>query len=343
MSEPHSKTPPGSLSNLPKISVLWLAIPIALLAFTFFWKPDSKSTSTELTTANKAAADDSTPEFSYITHKKEDYRPFIHDIREAIRNTVKDETRTGNTTEVSVNFELLDKGISYTYGYTDWFWPASLLKITTLIAYLRQAENDSAFLNTKVAYHHTNLGYSQNFVKDSLKEGNKYSYKQLLERLIVNSDNQACFLLEKTIGEEKINQIYRDFTIDVGRGRKMQDFMPINQYMAILRTLYNATYLTKKYSEYALGLLTRSDFEFGIRAGIPAGIKVASKFGEKADRNDFQLHDCGIVYFDHSPYMIGVMTKGKDYNKMAQTIQHISANIYEIAQSYSKSTQQGGM
>ncbi len=333
-------TPPkkrqGFFSSLPKISIIWLAVPLVVLLLTIFWKPGSKSAviqnnpdETVANTSNNVSSN-----YPYITSKKEDFRPLMHDIREAMRNTVKEEIKTGKVTEVSINFELLDKGVGFTYGYTDWFWPASLLKITTLIAYLKQAETDSTYLDKQIVFHKANLGYNQNFMKDSLKDGKKYSYRELLERLVVTSDNQACFALEKNIGEEKVTQLYNDFSIDVSRGAKLQDFMPINEYMGMLRSLYNATYLNRKYSEYALSLLTRSDFEYGIRGGIPPDVKVASKFGEKADRNDYQLHDCGIVYFKNQPYMLGVMTKGKDYNNMAHAIQHISADIYGIMTKY---------
>ena len=330
---PH--TSEGKPSAIPKISILWLALPVGLLIVTFLWKPGNNTTTVNPDSVNKLKTSvDSTKGESYITHKKEDYRPLMHDIREAIRNTVKDELRNGDATEVSVNFELLDKGVGYTYGYTDWFWPASLLKITTLMAYLKEEEHSPGLLVKKITYHRSNLGYGQNFVKDSLTEGQQYTNSQLLERLIVNSDNQACFILEKNIGQEKIDQVYKEFTVDVARGNKMQDFMPVTQYMQILRTLYNATYVSRKNSEYAMELLTRSDFDYGIKAGIPQGIKVANKFGEKADKYDNQLHDCGIVYYENEPYMVGVMTKGKDYNKMAQTIQRLSANIFEIVKAF---------
>ncbi len=335
MATTPTKRPVGVFSTLPKISVIWLAIPLVILLLTLFWKPSNvPSVVKNHNEETGGSSDNAANGFSYITHKKEDFGPMMHEIRSAVQSTVKDEIKTGKVTEVSISFELLDKGVGYTYGYTDWYWPASLLKITTLIAYLKQADIDSTYLERQLVFHKADLGYNQNFVKDSLTNGKKYTYRQLLERLIMASDNQACFALEQNIGEEKVTELYKDFTINVARGGKMQDFMPINQYMGILRSLYNATYLSRKYSEYALSLLTRSDFEYGIRGGIPPEVKVASKFGEKADRNDFQLHDCGIVYFQNQPYMLGVMTKGKDYNNMAHTIQRLSADIYGIMTKY---------
>ncbi len=324
--------------SIPQISILWLLLPIGLLLLTFFWKPGNSEQANKSidSTQTNSASIDSDNDYTYISHKKEDFRPLVYDIRESIRNTVKDELKSGMATEISVNFELLDKGINFTYGYTDWYWPASLLKIVTLIAYLKESETDTALLSKKIIYHRSNLGYAQNLVKDSLKEGGIYTYNDLLRRLIVNSDNQACYILEKNIGSAKIDKIYSDFTIDVARGNKNLDFIPINQYMQFLRSLYNATYLNKKNSEYALSLLINSEFVYGIRAGIPPGIKVASKFGEKADKNDLQLHDCGIVYYDNHPYMIGVMTKGTNFEKMAQSIQRLSNNIFQVVKNFEK-------
>jgi hypothetical protein len=41
-----------------------------------------------------------------------------------------------------------------------------------------------------------------------------------------------------------------------------------------------------------------------------------------------EFHDCGIVY-SGTPYLLCVMTKGKNYNDLQEAIRKISALTYE--------------
>ena len=82
-----------------------------------------------------------------------------------------------------------------------------------------------------------------------------------------------------------------------------------------------------------LNLLSQSTFNLGIVAGVPQGIVVAHKFGERgfSDPNiPNQLHDCGIVYAK-KPYLVCIMTQGQDYNTLAGEIADISKMIYAYA------------
>jgi len=42
-----------------------------------------------------------------------------------------------------------------------------------------------------------------------------------------------------------------------------------------------------------------------------------------------QLHDCGIVYYPQRPYVICVMTKGRDLDVLKNVIKGISEIVYE--------------
>jgi beta-lactamase class A len=76
-------------------------------------------------------------------------------------------------------------------------------------------------------------------------------------------------------------------------------------------------------------------------AGVPAGISVANKFGERelADGTR-QLHDCGIVYHPERPYVLCVMTKGASFEQLSRTVADVSQLVYreidtEPAQAFS--------
>jgi hypothetical protein len=81
-------------------------------------------------------------------------------------------------------------------------------------------------------------------------------------------------------------------------------------------------------SEFALNLLSQSTFKDGIVSALPFGIVVAHKFGEQGDANSKQLHDMAIIYTGDHPYLITIMTKGKEMKELSRIIGSISTLIY---------------
>src|SRR6185295_18381478 len=97
----------------------------------------------------------------------------------------------------------------------------------------------------------------------------------------------------------------------------------------LFRVLYNSTYLTSANSEYALSLLSQSSFKDGLVKELPPGVTVAHKFGEGGGPEENQLSDAGIVYDGSTPYLIVVMTRGKQLTELSQSISEISKQVYD--------------
>jgi hypothetical protein len=74
-----------------------------------------------------------------------------------------------------------------------------------------------------------------------------------------------------------------------------------------------------------------TEFDQGIVAGVPKGVTIAHKFGERevVGEPEKQLHDCGIVYYPKHPYLICIMTRGSDFEKLAQGIRELSELVYK--------------
>jgi hypothetical protein len=71
----------------------------------------------------------------------------------------------------------------------------------------------------------------------------------------------------------------------------------------------------------------------GLRAGVPPAVAVAHKFGEWQLEEDVpareQLHDCGIVYEPHRPYLLCIMTRGREFATLPGVIAELSRATYE--------------
>jgi beta-lactamase class A len=137
--------------------------------------------------------------------------------------------------------------------------------------------------------------------------------------------------------------VFTDIGIKLPAGADADsDFMTVKEYAYLFRLLYNSTYLNREYSEEAIHLLTKTDFNAGLRAGVPDGVELAHKFGERSilagDKSvtERELHDCGIVYYPKHPYLICVMTKGTDFDALSATIKSISSVVYKNMQTTAK-------
>ena len=75
--------------------------------------------------------------------------------------------------------------------------------------------------------------------------------------------------------------------------------------------------------------LAQSDFNDGLRRGVPSSIAVAHKFGERfLESGERHLHDCGIIYHPTNPYLLCVMTRGTDFDALSALIGDISKEVF---------------
>ena len=150
--------------------------------------------------------------------------------------------------------------------------------------------------------------------------------------MITYSDNAAYALLIDHISNVELIRTYNDLGVDISRSFDNPDgnIMTLKDYSTFYRILYNSSFLTKTYSEKALEILSKTTFSEGMIGGVPTGTVVSHKFGERvfSSTGEKQLHDCGIVYASDKTYILCVMTKGKIFSDLADTIKTISSKIY---------------
>jgi beta-lactamase class A len=248
---------------------------------------------------------------------------------------IKKQKDLGDT--VSVYFRELNDGYHFDIGKDDFFYPASLLKVPTMISILKQAESNPRLLKTTVAFNDSKLLKRQNLdAKETLALGKSYTVDDLVYRMVKYSDNISYYLLmAKVIDRPVLEQTFRDLGfpspyVDISDAQTRY-VLSAEQYSSCFRVLYNATYLNKPMSEKALEYLSKSDFEFGLVAYLPATTVVAHKFGLSVNNEGRQLHDCGIVYYPNHPYLLCVMTASpvKRGDSFDSAIGEISRFIYQ--------------
>jgi hypothetical protein len=91
-------------------------------------------------------------------------------------------------------------------------------------------------------------------------------------------------------------------------------------------------------SDLALKMLAESDFSSGISHNPKIDFPVARKFGLRKSNENIQLHEFGIFYYDHDPYVLGVMTKGPREAELYPVLSGISDIILNEAISHSSTS-----
>lgn len=265
---------------------------------------------------------------------KKNYVEFKTKLEDFIKNNKKE----GKITETSIYFRDLEYGP--TFGINEYltFSPASLLKLPLMITYLTLSESDPSLFDVEVYYTGSeDRGIKQSIVpKKSIKQNTKYFIRDVIEYMIKYSDNKSYYVLLEYLNKISTNQEFlKDTFIDLGiidPSNQLEETINVKSYAGIFTQLFNSTYFSdKKTSEMALDFLNDTDFREGIVAGVPSGIKVAHKFGERYDEDTGvkQLHDCGIVYYPQNPYLLCIMTRGNSMYDLKNTISEISKMLYE--------------
>lgn len=242
----------------------------------------------------------------------------------------------GKASLVSVYFrDLHDAGPSFSVEANTNFSPASLLKVPMALTYFRLSEEQYPdLLNAKIVPVEDEWGLVQHFAPvKGARYGKEYSVSELLSFSLKYSDNVSYFALYDYLvgaiphGEEELLQTFKELGV-LELDANVTNFLSVREYSALFRQLYNASYLRPNLSNTVLSYL--GGLDEGIKGGVPSGVRVASKFGERGfDDGVKQLHDCGIVYYPDNPYILCIMTEGSEWDELSEIIRDIARMVYE--------------
>ncbi|MFH1427346.1 MAG: serine hydrolase, partial [Patescibacteria group bacterium] len=260
------------------------------------------------------------------------------DIKKQIEDYINEKIQTKKISNISVYYRNLNNGPWFGINEDSFFNPASLLKVPILIFYYKLAETQPDILLVKVIYQ-GEYEDKENLENDnnSLIMGNQYTIEELINKMIVYSDNKSAYMLVKflleNVDQELQNKILNEIEKILPSSFLDNHDITAKTYSSLFRILYNASYLNKEMSEKALELLAEVYYDKGLVAKIPREIKVSNKYGfmiTNGAKSNVQLHDCGIIYYPESPYILCIMTKGlEDRDQLESIIQDISEMVYQ--------------
>ena len=258
----------------------------------------------------------------------------LNKLRDNISFIINQQKSIKNISFASVYYRDLNNGPWFGINEKEYFSPASLIKVPLMMAYYKEAENNPEILIKEITNTKDYDPSQQNFAPTNfLQKDQNYTVDQLIDQMIIYSDNIAYQLLLENIDNNLVYKVYADLGVDISKAQEdpAGNILSVKDYGSFFRILYNSSYLDRTMSEKALSLLTKTTFDKGLVAGIPQNVTIAHKFGERryVNTGEHQLHDCGIVYNEKTPYMICIMTRGNNFENLENVIKQISKTIYD--------------
>ncbi len=253
-------------------------------------------------------------------------------FRSKIENFINTEKNNNKVSNASMFFYDLNRGHWIGVNEKDKYNPASMLKVVVMVAYFKEAELDPNILNKSLVYtKEIDDSISKNSLnsQSNLVINKSYVIEDLINKMIIDSDNGAAKLLLNNINKVSLDSIYNALNIENPENTDNFTISP-RKYSLFFRILYSSTYLTREYSEKALKIISEAKFSGGIANGLPQNLIVSHKFGVYInEQKELELHDCGIVYYPNNPYFLCIMTQGQDISNLKNVIKNISSLTYD--------------
>jgi beta-lactamase class A len=255
-----------------------------------------------------------------------------------IQNIITSDEGSGVLTSASVYLREFNDGDWIFAGEERKYDAGSLLKVPEMIALLRMNEEHPGFIDKKITYsNEVTTDKHPVFLSKSIELGHTYTIRELIKYMISYSDNNATGLLTPQLDPFIFFKVFTDLGLSKPDSQYKGYPITAKEYSIFMKALYNASYLTIDDSEFCTELLSNCDFSDGMISGLPAGCKVAHKFGEAGFTNNPELSESGIVFLNNNAYILTVMTQGPDIKKLAGVIGDISKAAYEKMTTYNAS------
>ena len=216
---------------------------------------------------------------------------------------------------------------------TDAYVSASMIKLAVMGAFYNAAANGNVNLEDTVILQASDIVGGTSYI--SLQgAGSTWTYRELLQHMIQDSDNTATNILIDRLGMDTINDWASGFGLenthlnrrmmDLGSG--VENYMSANDVAKILQAICDGSFVNEDASMEALTVLEGQNETTGMELGLPNDVIFAHKTGSL----NGVLNDGGIVETE-KPYTIVVLSANADSGEAAAAMQEIALAISAYA------------
>ncbi|MGI9049452.1 MAG: serine hydrolase [Rubrobacteraceae bacterium] len=210
----------------------------------------------------------------------------------------------------------------------DYFTAASLAKLPVLLTLYREAARGAIDLDDEISILPTDVQDYGSGVLQNFPVGSTMTLRQCAKYLIKESDNTAWVMLERTLGQDRINATLTalgDRDADYG-----SYLMNPDDVLLSLKAVDSTKFTGPRLSGEMLGLMTDTAYEDRLPYPLPDGTRVAHKIGTYGDT----FSDAGIVFYKdrtgkRRSYYVVVLSRGATEETARSAIREVSLDTYE--------------
>ena len=259
-------------------------------------------------------------------------------LKAQVQNKIDEYKYSNNLTSASVYFRGFNLGNWININPDEQYHPASLLKLPLLITLLKTDESTPGFLNKRLTFSQKlTTTRIQTFNSHQIQFGKSYTIRELLQYMVSYSDNNATNLLHQVMDAEEHKKTFYKLGLPICDVTKLGYTISAKDYSTFLKVLFSGSYLNHEHSEFAFELLAKTDFDDGLKAGLPGGTLVAHKFGEWTDGKSIrELHESGVIYLNGKAFLLTIMTSGTNVKQLTGVIAGITKTVYDYLDNLNK-------
>ena len=237
--------------------------------------------------------------------------------------------------------DLKSNKIIYSKNQNEKIIAASTIKVHIMLAILEQVKKNKIKLDEEVFVKSTDILQDTEVFEQG--EG-YYTIKELLNWMIITSDNTATNVLINRVGYVCINdyikqelklektELNRLMLDSVARKNGKENYICQNEMLETFEKLYNEEILNKDLCDLAINILEKQRCQNQVMRYIYDDINFAHKTGVL----EYLNHDVGIMYINNKVIYIGISVyncEKKEGNK--QIIGKIGKLVYENIKNHS--------
>lgn len=224
----------------------------------------------------------------------------------------------GQSDYVSVAVKDLNGGETYNLANEREYDGASTVKLAIVGYMYNQAANNQFDLDQVI---NIPSGDVQRYGTGSIQYEKgpwKYSYRQLAQRMMHESDNTAAYVLAKNLDTKKL-QAFVD-QIGLVNTSIEKNTTTASDMVLLMEKVYRSQLTEPSLNKELLDNMYKTKYEDRLPAQLPSDVKVFHKTGDAFDGG---FHDVGVVEYNNRVYAVAIFTHGLTKEDIAEVSKYV--------------------
>ncbi|MFH1648674.1 MAG: serine hydrolase [Patescibacteria group bacterium] len=220
----------------------------------------------------------------------------------------------------------LDTNEEYSVNSNEKFYGASLYKIPLAAAVITKIEAEDLSYNTIVSYERRDYSDGTGSISES-SYGTNFSVSELLDYLMRQSDNVAQMMLERTVTEIYLSEIFKDLSSESDENTFYIDNTTYpREVVNILEIMFYKDYISENNKTLLKNFMYPTLFDDRITPSLKNQLTFYHKIGSWPD----SWHDCGIVTNGDKDVIVCLMSKDTNYESFLNVSSYVGSFINSL-------------